>query len=300
MGETYPNPVDWLGQYEQDAQTPTAKWNTLLGSGRPENVAARKKKEAEDLQREFAKNGLQWRIEDAKKAGIHPLAALGFQGPSASPIIIDEGPAQGPPPDPNTNFAIQMGSNFGRAMMSSATREERMLQQLNLASMHLDIEGKALDNQIRASQLRNIRQTGPAMPSPLDQEGSTSMGQGNFQVKPSQATSTTRGAPHQQAGAIADMGFARTSDGGYIPVPSTDIKERIEDNIFHEATHFLRNNVVPNLTGGSPPDPKNYPLPKGYDHWKWSYTKQQYMPAKRYKRFKYLPDEFYEKKGFTF
>ena len=28
-------------------------------------------------QREFAKHGIQWRVDDAKAAGIHPLAALG-------------------------------------------------------------------------------------------------------------------------------------------------------------------------------------------------------------------------------
>lgn len=35
----------------------------------------------ENLQnaREFAQNSIQWKVEDAKKAGIHPLAALGTQ-----------------------------------------------------------------------------------------------------------------------------------------------------------------------------------------------------------------------------
>lgn len=30
-----------------------------------------------NIQREFAQNGIQWRVNDARKSGIHPLAALG-------------------------------------------------------------------------------------------------------------------------------------------------------------------------------------------------------------------------------
>lgn len=267
----------WMRGSQDDTHTPEDKWNTLLGNKRPEAV----KKQAEDLQKEFAQNGLQWRVEDAIKAGIHPLAALGFQGPQASPVIVGDQGA--PPPDPNSSFASTMGQGLSRAMMASGNRETRMMSQLQLASMRLDIEGKSLDNQIRASQLHQMGLTGPPMPSAIDQPGGVS-GQGNFQVTPSKAISSSRGAPHQQAGAITDVGFARTSSGGYIPVPSQDIKERIEDNLFHEATHFFRNNLVPNITGGSPPDPKLYPLPKGYDHWEWSWADQQYMPAKsRYK-----------------
>lgn len=37
-------------------------------------------------QYDFAQNGVQWRAEDARKAGIHPLAALGFNGPAYQPV----------------------------------------------------------------------------------------------------------------------------------------------------------------------------------------------------------------------
>lgn len=47
------------------------------------------------LQREFAQNSIQWRVEDAKKAGLHPLFALSGQGASFSPsgIMVDGGGA---------------------------------------------------------------------------------------------------------------------------------------------------------------------------------------------------------------
>lgn len=39
-------------------------------------------------QREFAKHGIRWRVEDAIAAGIHPLAALGVNTASGSPVSI--------------------------------------------------------------------------------------------------------------------------------------------------------------------------------------------------------------------
>ena len=39
-----------------------------------------------EYQKELARNQLQWRVEDAKKAGLHPMAALGLQGTSFSPV----------------------------------------------------------------------------------------------------------------------------------------------------------------------------------------------------------------------
>ena len=38
-----------------------------------------------NFQREFAQNSIQWRAADAKKAGVHPLAALGASTHSPSP-----------------------------------------------------------------------------------------------------------------------------------------------------------------------------------------------------------------------
>lgn len=41
-----------------------------------------------DLQREFAQHGISWKVADAKRAGVHPLAALGAQTQSASPVYV--------------------------------------------------------------------------------------------------------------------------------------------------------------------------------------------------------------------
>lgn len=70
--------------------------STLLGSGlNIQNQNEINKKNA-DLQREFAQNSIQWRVQDAQKAGIHPLSALGASGYQASPSYVgaDNGVAQ--------------------------------------------------------------------------------------------------------------------------------------------------------------------------------------------------------------
>ncbi|AXH75053.1 MAG: DNA pilot protein [Microviridae sp.] len=43
-----------------------------------------------ERQKEFAQNSIQWRVADAQRAGIHPLAALGGQGINYSPVVDTE------------------------------------------------------------------------------------------------------------------------------------------------------------------------------------------------------------------
>lgn len=43
-----------------------------------------------ERQKEFAQNSIQWRVADAMKAGVHPLAALGGQGINYSPVVDTE------------------------------------------------------------------------------------------------------------------------------------------------------------------------------------------------------------------
>jgi hypothetical protein len=45
-------------------------------------------------QKEFAQKGIRWKVQDAKEAGLHPLAALGAQTGSFSPVSVgDQGAA---------------------------------------------------------------------------------------------------------------------------------------------------------------------------------------------------------------
>lgn len=43
-----------------------------------------------DYQKEYAQNGIQWRVADAKKAGLHPLYALGANTPTYTPVDMTQ------------------------------------------------------------------------------------------------------------------------------------------------------------------------------------------------------------------
>jgi hypothetical protein len=73
------------------------------------------------------------------------------------------------------------------------------------------------------------------------------------------------GGQQESLGAISDIGWARTATG-WVPVPSADVKERLEDNLFMASSWFLRNYVVPMVTdGGKRPDF----LDPDYSHYRW-------------------------------
>ena len=71
-----------------------------------------------ELQREFAQKGVQWRVEDAKKAGLHPLYAIGAQGASFSPSAFIPGQA------PTGDHYAQAGQALGRAADSYLNRKD--------------------------------------------------------------------------------------------------------------------------------------------------------------------------------
>ncbi|AXL15473.1 DNA pilot protein [Microviridae sp.] len=49
-------------------------------------------REQAQYQKEFAQHGIRWKVEDAKKAGLHPLAALGAQTASYQPQMVPSQP----------------------------------------------------------------------------------------------------------------------------------------------------------------------------------------------------------------
>lgn len=223
------------------------------------------------LQREFAQNGIRWKVEDARRAGLHPLAAIGASGASYSPV----GVVGADTPMNAIESAARMGQNISRAVSATSTEQEKEMQALQLASARLDVEGKAIDNQIRASHLATTRQAGGNPPM----AGSTNFipGQGNsgvMRVKPGERTASQPGRLAQEAGWVPDVGFART-DTGLTPVPSKDVKERIEDQLIPELMWAVRNQLAPNFGLGTPPRSQ---LPRGASRWKWNYLKQEWQP----------------------
>lgn len=213
-------------------------------------------------QERHAKMGIQWKMQDARAAGISPLYALGASGSSYSPVSQPQHES-GDDGGTVVGDLSRLGQSIAGAAGNTQTASEKQYTQLQVANAKLDLEGKAIDNQIRASQLRQM-QTGPAFPG--DQH--LVPGQGNsgiIKTNPMERSTTMKGRPDAEPGALPSVGWAVNSDGSLTPVPSKDVKERIEDQFIPEMAWAIRNQLMPNITGGSPPP--------GYE---WDYAKQAY------------------------
>lgn len=113
------------------------------------------------LQKEFAQHGIRWKVEDAKAAGLHPLAALGAQTSSFSPISIGSPAATG---------LAAAGQDIGRAIGAMRTPDEKA-DAYTQALRALQLQRGQLENTLLASRIRLVNQpgTGPGLPG-LDQE----------------------------------------------------------------------------------------------------------------------------------
>ena len=228
-------------------------------------------------QYQFAQNAIRWRVADAKAAGLHPLAALGAQTSSFSPVAIGEPAQSGAPSD--GEFVGRMGQNIGRAISSLATAEEREMMQVNLATAKANLDGQLLENQAKAVQLKNLQAVGPAMPNGLT-DGNFVPGQGNSGLvrdKPLERTVSQPGRPAQEAGWRPDASFART-DTGLTPMVPESLSESLEDDLVGKLMWRMRNQLMPNLTGqGKPPASQ---LPKGATDWDYDFWSQEWRPVK--------------------
>lgn len=236
-------------------------------------------------QKEFAQQGIRWRVEDAKAAGIHPLYAMGAQvTPYSSVSWSPESPSYG-----MGQAMSDMGQNISRAMQAKMTGAERVednIKKLQLKNMEL--QNDLLESQIFRNYGGSLP---PPMPSiitePLAPPEAMSSALSNIpgtKVEPVELSASTAGQPSKQAGAVNDWTYARTADGGLTLTPSKDVKELTEDNLVQELLWSLRNQIIPHFSEEArmhrAPSKKEFPLPDGYD-WvsEWPYT--TWYPKKR-------------------
>lgn len=219
------------------------------------------------MQKEFAQNGISWKVQDAKNAGLHPLAALGAQGTSFSPVSVGS----------QSDSLSGLGQDVMRAYNATAPASERLLSKLQ-------VERAGLENELLRSQIRRSNVgIGPSLPSNSGLSPNLLNGQGDSAYvteKPAERTHSQPGVPAQEAGMINDYGFVRTPTGIAV-VPSTDAKQRIEDQLIPELQWSVRNQLIPAFKGQPPPDPKFYPPPAGYDDWQWDPRYQEFRPIHR-------------------
>lgn len=113
-----------------------------LGAGLSSSSADKARKETAALTREMAMKGIQYRVNDAKKAGIHPLYALG-----ASSAISPTLPAGG-----DVSGLNQAAANIGNMGKSKTDQLNRRLIEANIANVEAQTAKTTIEGQNLARQ----------------------------------------------------------------------------------------------------------------------------------------------------
>lgn len=269
---------------------------------------------AEDiaLQREFAQNSIQWRVEDAKKAGLHPLAALGVSGYQYTPV-------GGTTFSRNTrdlgigNALSSMGQSIDRAREAGMTRAQRekaeaFSDEYNVLQLrHAELQNTALELEIasREARLRQSNQEARPLPLSTGPDGTILMtGQADsyqpgiaaqapavvaasplVSHEPSQIVANELGHPAQQAGSDVDYSFDRIQwrNGlvGYAPsrMRGAQKQDKHEEDWLGGISWNLRHRLNPMLGIKRTAPPLSW-LPKGYSYWSWNIPNMAWVPAR--------------------
>lgn len=239
-------------------------------------------------QKELAHNQVQWRVEDAKKAGLHPLAALGVSPMSYSPV---SGSAVGADYSGVGQSLQQMGQDIDRARMAGLDREQRKkalaLQdtQTALALKNQELNNQILEQELISRRVKLFQQLTPGMASlyGLDRKRYAIPGQDDAVMPRAEGTVAT-GDPMFQ--------FMQQPNGSYSLEPGNDWAQAYEDKLLVEWLPVLETKlrdfygrVTGNEIDGMVYDPK-------YDGW---VPKGKGKPW--YKRFKEFGDKVDAKVG---
>lgn len=266
----------------------------IISGGQSSASAERLNQLNYEHQKEFAQNGIRWKVADAKAAGLHPLAALGASTAQYTPAT-----AIGDSPD--WSFLADAGQSIGRAVDAKRTQRERVEQQQKQdAAFALKAENQKAENDLIRAQTASIQQDMalrqakaseqvvrtqqqvPAMPS-LAPDGSLMPGQGNatspggIESKPAEIVVNEPGRPGQERGSVSELGFTRTNDGGYAPVMSKDAKDRLDDDFIGSSLWHLRNSLPAAFDAERVMPPRSW-LPKGSE-WRFDVRRGAFYPV---------------------
>ena len=198
-----------------------------------------------EQQKEFAQSGVQWKVSDAAKAGVHPLYALGANTVSYAPQSIGSTQLTGG----DYGHLADAGQHIGRAIASTQSPASQV-DAYTKAVQSVQLEGLQLDNDIKradlASKVATTNPTGmppglPGVATRWNLEGQP-FGEIDYTVKRAPAEP---GSPFAVAGASPDVMFTRTATGGYAPVMPENVQEAYENDMIGRWQWMLRNRIVP-------------------------------------------------------
>lgn len=249
--------------------------SNLLSGLFGQSQANKQAKQQAALQREFAQNAIQWKVDDAKKAGVHPLYALGAQTTSYAPVSTG---------DSLTPALRSAGQDLSRAV-HAASPESTRAAAASSAMTALSLERGKLENELLrtqiASQAAKISQNAnPPMPTAGDRyliDGQS--GSGLVDTSPLKRQASAPGATHQEAAAIPDVGFSKTRTG-YAPAMSKDLMDRQEEDFIGSIMWNVRNRLLPSIGFNTSPPAMDAGPDK---QWWYNPLKQEYTTIRRLK-----------------
>lgn len=199
------------------------------------------------MQKEFAKNGIRWRVEDAKNAGIHPLAALGASGAMYTPSSTVGAS--------NSDFSwlSEAGQNIGTAVGAVMTRKEKAAEKLfNDRSRALSLANQAADLEYTKAKTQSLlqeqalsladsiisRQPGSAKSIPsLGGTGQVDFDRINLSKNDVPFPSSSELSV--EAGHSPEFRLVKSPDG-YAVIPGSVMEEAMENQVLGGLRHELR------------------------------------------------------------
>lgn len=219
-------------------------------------------------QKEFAQNAITWKAQDAEKAGISKLYALGANTASYAPQSVG-----------GTDYGIsQAGQSIGRAIeatQSSPQRQQKMAHQL----AQTQLTGLELDNDLKRAKLASATRlaTQPGTP-PAHNSFETVKhvpGQGNSSIELKKKMAPAGHSAEAEYGVSPEVSWFR-GPHGYTPQIPQSLAESLEQNWAGALQWQLRNNLAPylGLPSSKPPARPGY-----YLHFNpvqgWQYKKKK-------------------------
>lgn len=208
-------------------------------------------------QKEFAQNGIQWKVEDAKKAGLHPLFALGASTHSFSPVSAGTTAS-------DFSGLADAGQNIGRAIDATRDPASKQAASLQTAFAATQLEGAQLDNDIKRARLASAiatNQTGTGGGIPIPGGLNQFDGQGNaipldnkgIKIE-SRRDATDPTNPTQIPGSGPSVGYVKLDENLYGPVMPPELAESYESDHIGRWDWQIRNRVLPFISQRTPPN----------------------------------------------
>lgn len=212
-------------------------------------IAQENARRQEELQREFAQSGIQWKVEDAKKAGIHPLYAIGAQTTSYSPVSVGTSSS-------DWSGLAQAGQHIGRAVQSTQDGKNQ-LASAAVAMQQAQLESVQLENEIKRAELQSRLITanvgrGPGIPAAASKYDAFEGASGDaIKLKGPELKYETqldvgdKGRPEYIPGTTPETVWSRNTTGGYSPRIAPQLAESLESDHLGAVDWFLRNRIAP-------------------------------------------------------